>query len=281
VESALYHLWTSFLIEPLQRIDREQRDFLASPQSRKPDIKVVAVLITAAVVMTLQHYFGHGNMLFVFADWLARAGLSDSALHVVQWIAADETNEIARGTYWALFSFATYFFIPWFVIVVVFRQRLSDFGFKLRGAFQDWWIYIAFFSVMWPLLIWVSTHRHFQQTYPFYKLHEGEPLWPYFWMWEAAYFVQFIGLEFFFRGFMVHGTKHRFGVYSIFVMAVPYCMIHFGKPMLETCGAIIAGIVLGFMSLKTRSIALGAAIHMSVALSMDILSLWRQGRLFF
>ncbi len=42
--------------------------------------------------------------------------------------------------------------------------------------------------------------------------------------------------------------------------------------------AYIAGIVLGFMSLKTRSIWLGAAIHMSVALSMDFLSLWRQHR---
>jgi len=36
-------------------------------------------------------------------------------------------------------------------------------------------------------------------------------------------------------------------------------------------------VVLGFMSLKTRSIWMGAAIHMSVALSMDFLSMWRQG----
>ena len=50
-----------------------------------------------------------------------------------------------------------------------------------------------------------------------------------------------------------------------------------GKPLPETCGAIVAGIVLGFMSLKTRSIWLGAAIHMSVALSMDFLSMWRKG----
>lgn len=277
----MHHLWTTFLVEPLQRIDREQREFLASPESRKPDVKVIAVLLTAALVMTLQHYFGHRGMFLVYADWLDSLGFPDTAQRLAMWSNAPETYEIASGAYWALFSFATYFFLPWFIIAVVFRLRLSDFGFKLRGAFQDGWIYIAFFSVMWPLLFWVSTHQHFQQTYPFYKLQEGESLWPYFWMWEAAYFLQFIGLEFFFRGFMVHGTKHRFGVYSIFVMAVPYCMIHFGKPMLETCGAIIAGVVLGYMSLKTRSIALGAAIHMSVALSMDILSLWRQQRLFF
>jgi uncharacterized protein len=276
----MHQLWTSFIVEPLARFDREQRDFLASPESRRPDTKVVAVLVTAAVVLTLQNYFGGGRLLYLAIDLLRSAGCDSAAERVTYWLSSPETKQFTGLAYWALFSFATYFFIPCFVIAVVFRRRLRDFGFKLGGAFQDWWVYIAFFAVMWPLLFWVSTHEHFQQTYPFYKLHDGESMWPYFWMWEALYFVQFVGLEFFFRGFMVHGTKHRFGVYSVFVMAVPYCMIHFGKPMLETCGAIVAGIALGFMSLKTRSIALGAAIHMSVALSMDVLSMWRQGRLF-
>ena len=58
-------------------------------------------------------------------------------------------------------------------------------------------------------------------------------------------------------------------------MTVPYCMIHFGKPMPETFGAIGAGVVLGFMSLKTRSIWLGAMLHVAVAWSMDAAALWR------
>ena len=37
------------------------------------------------------------------------------------------------------------------------------------------------------------------------------------------------------------------GSHAIFVMVVPYVMIHFGKPMLETVGAIIAGVVLGLL----------------------------------
>jgi membrane protease YdiL (CAAX protease family) len=277
--SRLRRLWTSFLLEPLRRIDREQRDFLARPESHKPDWKVMAVLVTSAVVLILQQYFGGGPEVYYFPGLLEKYGLSDLGGEFADFLAASPANqEIARGLYWSLFSFATYFFIPWFVIAVLFRKSLTEFGIKLRGAFTDWWVYIVFFAVMWPLLFWVSTHKHFQNTYPFHRLQPGEPLWPYFWLWEASYFLQFIGLEFFFRGFMVHGTKHRFGIYSIFVMAVPYCMIHFQKPFLETCGALIAGIVLGYMSLKTRSIFLGAAIHMSVALSMDMLSLWRQGR---
>ena len=38
-----------------------------------------------------------------------------------------------------------------------------------------------------------------------------------------------------------------------------------------------AGIILGFMSLKTRSIWLGAAVHVAVALSMDLLALSQKG----
>jgi len=58
---------------------------------------------------------------------------------------------------------------------------------------------------------------------------------------------------------------------------VPYCMIHFRKPMPETFGTLVAGVVLGFLSLKTRSIWIGTAIHLSAALSMDFLSMWRKG----
>ena len=39
---------------------------------------------------------------------------------------------------------------------------------------------------------------------------------------------------------MVHGTRERLGALSVFAMMVPYCMIHFGKPMPETVGAVIA-----------------------------------------
>ena len=128
-------------------------------------------------------------------------------------------------------------------------------------------------------MLFFSSTGSFQAQYPFYSLQPGEQLWPRFWVWELFYATQFFCLEFFFRGFILHGTRRRFGVYSIFVMTVPYCMIHYGKPMPETFSAIGAGIVLGVMSLKTRSIWLGAVLHVAVALSMDLLALWHKGLL--
>ena len=274
-DSALRRLWRHLIAEPWQRIDRDNREFLARPESRRFDGKVVGVLLTAAVVLTLQHYLA-GSPLRM-AEWLELLGLSKLGDALGDFVTDPVNGRANQEIYWALFSFATYFFIPCLVILCLFRERIRDYGLKPKGAFTDWWIYVVFFAVMVGPLLVVSLNKHFQDTYPFYKVAKGEPLWPNFWRWEFSYGLQFIGLEFFFRGFMVHGTKHRFGFYAVFVMMVPYCMIHYQKPMPETFGAIVAGIVLGFMSLKTRSIWMGAAIHMSVALSMDFLSMWRQG----
>jgi hypothetical protein len=42
-------------------------------------------------------------------------------------------------------------------------------------------------------------------------------------------------------------------------------------------GAIVAGAVLGFLALRTRTIVGGLIIHCTVAVSMDMLALWRLG----
>ena len=66
----------------------------------------------------------------------------------------------------------------------------------------------------------------------------------------------------------------EFGIfYAIFVMVVPYNMIHYGKPFLEANAAIVAGVILGTLALKTRSIWCGFLIHVSVAISMDLAAL--------
>jgi hypothetical protein len=90
------------------------------------------------------------------------------------------------------------------------------------------------------------------------------------------YFAQFFALEMFFRGFWLGVLRKSFGSGAIFAMAVPYCMIHFGKPYLEAVGAIVAGIALGSLSMKTKSIYQGFLVHITVAALMDWLSLRRR-----
>ncbi|MCP5322450.1 MAG: CPBP family intramembrane metalloprotease [Candidatus Paracaedibacteraceae bacterium] len=128
-------------------------------------------------------------------------------------------------------------------------------------------------AIMFPLIMTAATFPSFQHTYPFFRVPEGISIWPNIIIWEIFYLLQFLGTEFFFRGFLIHGLKARFGFYSIFVSMIPYCMIHFQKPFLEAFGSIFAGLILGTMSLRTNSIIMGVILHFGVALTMDICSL--------
>jgi hypothetical protein len=91
--------------------------------------------------------------------------------------------------------------------------------------------------------------------------------------WEAMYFAQFFALEIFFRGFWLGVLRRSMGSGAIFAMAVPYCMIHYGKPYLEANAAIVAGIALGSLSMRTKSIYQGFLVHITVAALMDWLAL--------
>jgi membrane protease YdiL (CAAX protease family) len=89
------------------------------------------------------------------------------------------------------------------------------------------------------------------------------------------YCAQFFALEIFFRGFWLSTLRSTLGSGAIFAMCVPYCMIHFGKPYLETAGALVAGTALGSLAMRTNSIYSGFLVHITVALAMDGLSLAR------
>lgn len=241
---------------------------------KRIDYKVVLVCLMTALVLTCTHYFGdYRYLVSVLRDW----GLDDSALKLHRAMTIHPDADLYRALYWASVIIFFYCVLPAACIKWVFRDKFSDYGTSFQGALKYYRLYIGMLIVMVPLVIYFSATDSFLKMYPFYKVAPGDSLFPKFFIWEIFYFMQFVALEFFFRGFILHGTKHRFGFYAIFFMTVPYCMIHFGKPMPETIAAIIAGVVLGYMSLKSRNIWMGVFVHCSVAFMMDISALIRQG----
>jgi membrane protease YdiL (CAAX protease family) len=147
-------------------------------------------------------------------------------------------------------------------------------GFRVRGFFKHAWIYGMFLAIVLPAMLIVSHEPDFGSYYPFYKASSRS--WFDLLVWEGMYFAQFFGLEVFFRGFWLGALRRSFGSGAIFAMAVPYCMIHYGKPFLEANGAIVAGIALGSLSMKTKSIYQGFLVHITVAGLMDWLALWHR-----
>lgn len=262
-----------FIAQPLRECREEQLRYLHSPEGAKPDWETMLMLVSVAVLLTLQYYYvtsGSSPIEAPIRLWLEQAfsPLSPSLRY-------DDGGRLSRLAYWSLGNFVLYVAIPAIIVLGIFRRPLSDYGLKLRGWHACWWVYLALYGLILPAVVLASRWESFQEKYPFYRLQPHEVPGPRFFVWEILYAVQFISLEFFFRGYMVQAGRKRLGPYVIFVMTVPYCMIHFGKPVQETFGAIIAGIILGFMALKTRSIWLGAGLHIAVAWTMDALAVWQ------
>lgn len=245
-------------------------------KTSKPDFKVIIICIVVALSLTLAKYLGDYQFFLTF---LKNWGFTSVAIHFDKLTSHNSNAQLYRLIYWASNLIFFYCLPPFILIKFVFKEKFADYGLSLKGAFKDYKIYLVLLGVVIPLALFVSRTQSFQDHYPFYGVSKGESFYPNLFIWEIIYFLQFFALEFFFRGFMLHGTKQRFGYYSVFVMTIPYCMIHFGKPLPETLAAIIAGIVLGTLSLKNRSIWLGVAIHYSVAITMDLCSLWQKGLL--
>jgi hypothetical protein len=243
----------------------------------KASLRPFVVLFVACCSLIVIEYIGKSPGHYLLQQTSRWFGLNGFASFLEKHLEHSTNYQLYNLAYWAAIIFICYFIVPVLVIKLGFRERLRDYGLQWGTFLKDSWIYLIMLGIMFPLVYFASTNHSFQARYPFYTPASGESLWPNFWIWQMIYFCQFFALEFFFRGFLVHGLKKYVGVYSIIIMTVPYCMIHFGKPMGETFAAIFAGLALGMMSLKSRSIALGVFLHYSVAITMDMAALWQEG----
>jgi membrane protease YdiL (CAAX protease family) len=183
-------------------------------------------------------------------------------------LVTGEYWELWNLAYWAMWRVIGFLVIPALAVAAHPRLRFADTGLSTRGFSKHVWLYGALFLPVLVAVIVVSFTDEFRTYYPFYG--EAHRTLFDFAVWEAFYAAQFLSLEFCFRGFMIQPLRRVMGSWSIFAMMIPYVMIHFEKPILECFAAIVAGVVLGTLALRTRSIWAGFLVHVSVAISMDV-----------
>jgi membrane protease YdiL (CAAX protease family) len=223
----------------------------------RTSLRVLAVMLTVAVVLTLQEYVGDRA---TFERWFPYDG------H-----APDRYYQLKGFMWWSGWRVGGYVVLPMLVIAALPGERLRDYHVSTEGFVRHIWMYVGMFLCFLPALVLASRSPSFRDTYPFYRLANRSQI--DLWSWEALYAAQFVSLEFFFRGFILRGLRRALGANAVFVMIVPYCMIHYGKPLPETFGAILAGLLLGTMAMRTKSIWGGGLIHIGVATTMDVLAL--------
>jgi len=254
------------LLDPIDREAAKERKRTGGLEAYR--FRVWVILLTAALSLLVIHYMKYSRAFRQTVQWLEGIfGISDHA-----WSHALRVSpyaELYTHAWWAGWHYLFFLIVPVLVVKFVFHESLSTFGWQRGTIFEHKWIYgvaMAFFVVF---LSWFSFHNSsFAHYYPFYRLAYRS--WFDLLAWEMLYLTQFVALEFFFRGFIVQGLRVPFGSMAVAVMMVPYMMIHLPKLWPEATGAIVFGIFLGFLALRSRSIWGGVAIHASVALTLDI-----------
>jgi len=259
-----------FFFDTWKRMDEEAR--VARERRREQglgwDHRPMVALVTGAVCLILMEYWGMDTGMNRALDWTG-----DHMAGGQEWLLGVHRSHYYRlmhNGWWALWRVIGFLLIPALMVKLT-RQKIRDQGLSTKGFWEHAWIYGLAFLVVLGCVVIVSFEDSFQRYYPFYS--QSGRSYSDLLFWELLYACQFFSLEYFFRGYLLTQLRDSMGSHAIFAMVVPYVMIHFGKPMPETFAAILAGIFLGTLSMKTRSIWAGFLIHVSVAVSMDVAAL--------
>ena len=160
-----------------------------------------------------------------------------------------------------------------FVIWKMYYGKETFFGATTKNF--SWTPYLLFLLLMIPLITAASTQPDFLTMYPKLQLISGiyndaEITWWHKLLFELSYGSDFIGIELFFRGFLILAFVKWAGKDAILPMACFYCTIHFGKPLAECISSFFGGIILGVVVYHTRSIVGGLLVHVGIAWLMEL-----------
>jgi hypothetical protein len=245
-------------MESLHTVRTALRDAWSGTQSA--DRRVAFALAYTAVILALQEYF------FIPAAVVRNGWFRSFDAHL---------HGLTAGLVWVAFTVVFYLIIPAAIVRFGHREPLRTVGYSPDGFARHAGIYVVLFVAMVPFLLIASHRADFARTYPFIVAARGDL--HTFIAWEIAYAISFLSLEAFFRGYLLFTCFARMGWLAVFVMVVPYTMIHFHKPWPECAGAIAAGLILGSLALVFRSFWGGVVLHTLIAVTLDILAVHRRG----
>jgi len=193
---------------------------------------------------------------------------------LIPFVRSDLSNFNFYAQVYTSISFLIFFFLlPLgfnFLFPLGKNQETGLGGFNVSVSFKT---YLPLIVVMLPI-VWIATSS--PDFYKFYPLYRPESI-KMFLLYELIYATQFVGIEYFFRGFGLFRVEKIMPGYGIAIMVIPYSFVHIHKPFPEAIGSIGAGIVLGHLALKTKSIWPGVFTHVGIALAADTFSLYHAG----
>jgi uncharacterized protein len=258
--------WMSALDEIDQQFPSHSFD---KPKALRRTLTTLAVVSLSLLFL---HYAKYSSSFYILLSWIESLfNLPDQYFR--QSLAQTQWQTLVEYSWWTGCHLFAFVLIPVLVIKWFFKDSVANFGWRWQQTHRHWAGYLCLLA---PILCFVyiaSLGTEFVNHYPFYKLTHRS--YADFIFWEILYLTQFVCLEFFFRGFFLQALRPALGANTIWIMCVPYMMIHLPKLWPEATGAILFGFFLGILAMQSRSIWGGVLVHAGVALSMDIAAMIR------
>ena len=178
-------------------------------------------------------------------DWKIVAITVASTLLLI----VDYYHRLTAHKYWD--RILLYLIIPLIFILLVFREHPREYGFSIGDWKAGLVITLTGILVMAPV-IWYLGKSDPSMTDYYEPLADGLP-------WTT--FLDLIGWEFFFRGWILFGYARKFGAEALWLQAVPFALAHISKPEVETLSTIFGGFLFGWIAWRTRSFLYPFLIH--------------------
>lgn len=157
-------------------------------------------------------------------------------------------------------EFIYYLVVPLAAGWLLFRDKPWDYGIRI-GRWKSAIILIPICLAAMALILYgASKIPEFRSYYYRYAID-----WPELLLDTALYMFAW---EFLFRGYMLFGLEKSIGRSAIFVQAIPFVLLHLGKPFLETLACIPGGFAFGYIAYRTRSFLPCFIIHFGMYVMM-------------
>ncbi len=163
-------------------------------------------------------------------------------------------------------SLVFYCLIPLGIVVLVLREDPRRFGLTLGDWRKGLLFSVAGIVVMGVVIAGLARLEEFRWYYArgFFEERQTQRILEF----ALRQGIYMFSWEFIFRGFMLFGLRERLGSLAVWVQAIPFAIMHLGKPELETLSTIFGGAAFGYIDLKSRSVLPSVVIHWAIYLMM-------------
>lgn len=168
-------------------------------------------------------------------------------------LMVDYYHRLTEHKYWD--RVILYLVIPLLIIVLIFRENPKEFGFTFGDRKAGLIITAIGILFMAPIIYYLGHGDASMQSY-YMPYTQGLP-------WTT--FLDLIGWEFIFRGWILFGYARKIGPEALWLQAVPFALMHNGKPEVETLSTIFGGFAFGWVAWRTRSFVWPFLIHWFIA----------------